>query len=157
MHRSRAATTQEPIRDKRHNSCDDRDLDVAEVVVERLVAAAKGPADPGENHTPERVAEQGEDVVPPERHLEDPGRDRDERARDRGDAAEEDGPVVPPVEPPVRPVDLLSGQVQPAAVALEEGAAAALPDPPADVRADLVPDDAGCDDEEVSREPRRVP
>ena len=44
-------------------------------------------------------------------------------------------------------VDAIGGQVQPAAVALEERTAAPVADPPTDVRADLVAEHAGGDDE----------
>ena len=71
------------------------------------------------------------------------------RSGQRRQSAEEDGPVLPALEPAVRLVELLGVQMQPAAVPLEVGTAAAEPDPPAPHRAQRVADRARERDAEV--------
>src|SRR4029079_15232958 len=73
---------------------DDRVLDVAEVVLEALVARPEGIADADEGERPERRPDQRQAEEARERHLEDPRRNRDEgtdHGRHRPD--EHPGPV----------------------------------------------------------------
>src|SRR3954471_5641033 len=156
-HRSRAAPTQYPVRHTRHDSHHDRDLDPAEVVVERLPVRPECPAGGRQNDAPDRVADQRQQVVAREGALENTGGDRHERTRDRGHAPHQHRPCVPALEPALCPVELLRRQVEPAAVALEEGPAAAEADPPAEDRPELVADHARQHDGDERRQPRPVP
>src|SRR5438874_9392965 len=89
-----ASSAQDQVDGEEQNSCNDRDLDVAEVVVELLVARAEPPADAGQRAAPDSRADEREHRVAPERDAKDPGGNRDERAHDRRDAAQEDRPVL---------------------------------------------------------------
>src|SRR6476646_8323761 len=86
-------------------------LDVAEVVVEALVAPAGRPADARERERPDGRADRRQDRVAPEGHLEDPCRDRDERADDGRDPSDQDREVIPAVEPALGPLELVLGAV----------------------------------------------
>src|SRR6188472_313183 len=68
------------IRQRRENPYDDRVFDVAEAVLEAVVARAERVADPDEGEGPERRPDQREPEERREGHFEDPGRDRHERA-----------------------------------------------------------------------------
>src|SRR4051812_18027997 len=125
----------DPENEEEEDGEDDEVLDVAEVVVEALIAGSRGPADAGESEGPDRRADRRQDDVPPEGHLEHPRRDRDERANDRRDAADQHREVVPAVEPALGAFEVLGRQVEPAPVALEQRAAAVATDRPADDRA----------------------
>src|SRR5690348_13415552 len=129
---------QDQIGDQDQNSCNDGDLDEAELVVEALVARPERPADPGEDEAPDGRADQRQHDIAAERHPEDAGRNRHERAHDRSDAADEHGPVLVAVEPVLRPAEVLRAEVDPAPVPLEQGPAAVDADPPADDRADEI-------------------
>src|SRR3954453_21104738 len=156
-HRSRASPPQDQVRHEQHDPCDDGELAVAEIVVQGVPVRAEGPPGSREDGAPDAVPDQREDVVPDERALEDAGGNRDERPRDGRHPADEDRPRVPPGEPALGVVELARRQVEPAPMALEERAAAADPDPPAEDRAELVPDDAGEDDGVVGAEAAPVP
>src|SRR3954471_17509367 len=69
----------DPKNEQEEDGEDDDVLDVAEVVVETLVAGSGGPADAGEREGPDRRADRREHYVASEGHLEHPGRDGDER------------------------------------------------------------------------------
>src|SRR3954469_16188667 len=97
----------DPKNEQEEDSEDDEVLDVAEVVVEALVAASGGPADAGEREGPDRRPDRSEHDVAAERHLEDPGRDGDERADDRRDPAHQHREIVPPFEPTLRALEIL--------------------------------------------------
>src|SRR6185436_17441196 len=126
---------------------------VVERVVEALPVRAERPPDAGEPEAPDGRAGNRQERVAAERHLEHPGRDRDERPKHRRDAAEGHDPVAPALERPLGSLELLRTEVEPAAVALDEGTAAVAPDRPAGDRAEDVPDRAG----EADREPRPEP
>src|SRR5437868_10243796 len=66
------------IRDDDDDDRDDAVLDVVEAVVEALVAGAEPVADPGNRECPDRRADEREDGLRRQRHLEDTGRDGDE-------------------------------------------------------------------------------
>src|SRR4051794_23921445 len=148
-HRSRAAPAQCPQGDRREDREHDGDLDEAEVVVQRVPVPPERPAGAREHEAPDRVADQREHVVAGKRALENTGRDRHEGAGHGRDTTDEHGPRVPALEPSLGALELLRRQVEPPATALEERTAAALADPPADVGADLVADDAREHDREV--------
>src|SRR5690348_6883911 len=90
--RSRLTQTDDQSDEPQHDQQHGEVLDVAEVVMEPVPARAEPPADPGEAGAPDRVPDQRERVVAPERALEDPGGDRDERPRDGRHAADEHRP-----------------------------------------------------------------
>src|SRR5262247_4190099 len=79
---SRGPPPPEEIDDPDDDRRDDRVLDVAEGVVEVLIAPADGVPDPGKCEAPERRAGEREHVVAAERRAEHTGRDRDEGACD---------------------------------------------------------------------------
>src|SRR6478609_3362016 len=85
-----ASVTQDQVARENEDSCNHEVLDVAEAVMEALVARAERPPDGGEREAPQRRADQRQHRVPPERDPEDAGRDRHERAHDRRDPAQED-------------------------------------------------------------------
>src|SRR5580765_2819718 len=104
-----------------HQDCGDNDvLDVAEVVVEALVAPSSRPADARKREGPDRRADRRQDRVAPEAHLEDPGRNRDERADDGRDPSDQDREIIPAVEPALGPLELVVAEVEPASAVLEE-------------------------------------
>src|SRR5512133_3208850 len=74
-----ASPTQDQVGDREEKSCNDRNLDETEPVVEALVAGAERPADAGEREAPDRRADQRQHDVAPERNAEDAGGDRYER------------------------------------------------------------------------------
>src|SRR5215467_4952026 len=76
---SRSPPPVDEIRQREHDACCDRELDVAEVVLEALVARAEGIADADERERPHGGADERQAEELQERHLEDPGRNRDER------------------------------------------------------------------------------
>src|SRR5262249_59493628 len=90
--------TVDPKRQQDQDCGDNGVLEVAEVVVEALVAASRGPADPGECERPNRRADGREQCVPRERRLEHSRRDGDERANDGSNTANEGGEVLPALE-----------------------------------------------------------
>src|SRR5207248_8703574 len=79
-HSSRSPPPVHQIRQCENDACRDRVLDVAEVVLEALVARAEGVADADEGERPQSRADERQAQEERERHLEDPRRDRDERA-----------------------------------------------------------------------------
>src|SRR6266481_1885444 len=97
----------EKVRRREHDAYNDRVLGVLEAVVEAVVARAERVSDAGDGERPDGGADQRQDGVGPERHLERTGRDRDERAYDRREATEEDADVPPAVEPALRAVEAL--------------------------------------------------
>src|SRR4051812_24623719 len=149
------SSPQDQVGDADENSCNDHYFDVPELLVETLVARAERPADAREREAPDRRTDQRQNRVAPERDAEDPRRDRHERAHDRSDAADEHGPVVVAVEPRLGAPELLWPQVEPAAVAVEQRAAAVEADPPADDRADEVAERSRKRDGEIRAEPVR--
>src|SRR5581483_6892237 len=140
---SRAAAAHDPVRREDHDSRYDEILDITKVVVEGLVIGADRPADARQDGAPDPVADQRQQVVAPEIDLEDPGRDRDERAGHGRDPADQHRPALPALEPALGAVELARREVEPPPVALEQPAAAAEPEPPADHGPDLVADDPG--------------
>src|SRR5215471_8136817 len=146
-------STQDQVGDEQQNSCNDRDFDEAEVVVEALVARAQRPADAGEREAPDRRADRRQHDVAAERHAEHAGRNRDERAHDGRDAAEQHRRVLVPVEPALGTAELLRTEVEPAAVTLEQRTAPVQPAPPADDRAGEVAERSRERDGEVRPEP----
>src|SRR6266511_5282666 len=120
--------------------------------MEALVARAEGPADTGKREAPHGRAGQGEHRVAPEPDAEDACGNRDERAHDGRDPTDQDGPVLVAVEPSFRALELRRRQMEPAAVALEQRAAAADADPPAGDRADEVAQRSGERDGDVGPE-----
>src|SRR4051812_11981327 len=106
--KSRLSPLHDPIARQGEDQGDDCVLDVAEAVVEVLVAAPGSPARAGERERPDRRAERRQRDIAPELHAEDAGRNRDERPRERCHAAEQHGPVAPAVEPPLGPVELVT-------------------------------------------------
>src|SRR5215469_5545211 len=80
---SRSHPTVDQKCDAEQDGCDDRVLDVAEVVLEVLVARAEPVADADEGERPDRRSDRGEAEELRKRHLEDPRGDRDERADER--------------------------------------------------------------------------
>src|SRR5690242_21294790 len=137
------------IRQRRENPYDDRVLDVAEIVLEALVARSQGIADADEGERPERRPDQGQAEEDSEWHLEDPGRDRDERANHGRHRPDEYAGPVPPLEPRVGAVEPLRGHVEPAAVPLEQLPPAVTSDQPADERAYEVAERRREHDDEV--------
>src|SRR6266516_4010932 len=130
---------------ERRESEDARGYDhvhVTKVVVEAVVARAEGPASAGEAEAEAGAADEGEREEAGERQADDPGRNGDERSEPRGQEAERDGEQLVALEPPLDAVELLRGDVQPAAVALEQRPATVIADEPADSCADRVPQDS---------------
>src|SRR3954470_9477804 len=74
------SSPQDQVGDSDENSCNDRNFDVPELVVETVVARAERPADAGQREAPNRGADQRQDDVAAERNAEDPRGDRHERA-----------------------------------------------------------------------------
>src|SRR4051812_20422950 len=111
--KSRLSPAPDQIAGQSEDESHHRVLDVAEVVVEALVASARAVPDTGERERPDRRADGGQDDVAPERHPEDPRRNRDERADHRSDPAQEHRKVVPAVEPLLRAFELVAGEVEP--------------------------------------------
>src|SRR5439155_1774497 len=120
------AAAQDVERREGEDARSDDDVHVAEVVVEAVVARAQGPAAAGEAEAEARAAEEGECEEAGEREADDPGRDRDERPQPRRQKAERHREQLVALEPPLDPVELLGGDVQPAAVALEQRPAAVV-------------------------------
>src|SRR5215210_8850037 len=121
---TRPASADQEIGNERDEDRGDRVVDVVELLVERLPARAERPADARERETPDRRPQKREDGVAPEGEAEDAGGNRDEGARDGRDPPDEDGRVAPPVEPVLGAREPMRRQVQPAAAALQERAAA---------------------------------
>src|SRR6478672_5761544 len=132
-------------------------LDVAEVVVEALVAPAGRPADARERERPDGRADRRQDRVAPEGHLEDPCRDRDERADHRRDPSDQDREVVPAVEPALGPLELVVAEVEPPSAVLEEGPPPVDPDRPTGDSAGQVTERSGQCDHDVGPEVRFDP
>src|SRR5436190_17481049 len=129
-----------PERQQHQHEGDDDVLDVAEVVMEALVAAPRRPADAREGECPDGRPDRGQDHVATERHLEDPCRDRDEGADHGRHTPDEHREVVPAVEPALRAVEVVAREVEPPSVPLEQRAAAVAADRPADDRPDQIPE-----------------
>src|SRR5688572_11153517 len=97
--KSRSSPAQNQIGHDRHDSGDHRVIHKAEVMVERLVAFPKAPADTGERKTPDRRPDQRQDRVAPERHAEDAGRNGVERPNDGSQPPHQNREVAPTLEP----------------------------------------------------------
>src|SRR5436853_1234503 len=140
------------IRRRQNDDRGDRVLDVAEVVIEAVVVRAEAVAGSGERERPDRGADEREERVRRERHLEDAGRDRDEGTDDRRDATERDAEIPPAVEPRLGFVEFRRREMEPAAVPLEQRPAAEASNPPADECAEEVAERPGeRHDDEGSR------
>src|SRR5438067_5697878 len=111
-------------------------------MMEPLVARPERPARARDSEAPRHAAEERQDGEAAERHPYNACRDRDERAHDRGQPAEEDSEVAETVEPAVGAIELRPVEVEPAAALLEQGPSGERADPPAEPRADGVPDHA---------------
>src|SRR5262245_53917692 len=145
---------------KRHQDqdCGDKRIfDEAEIVVEALVAASGGPAEPGEREGPERRADRRQHRVADERRLENPCRDRDERADHGSDTSHQDRQVLPALEPAFGTFELGMREMEPAPPALEQRPPAVEPDRPAGDRAGEVAERAGERDGHVRPEVRVDP
>src|SRR5579862_6216802 len=132
-----------PVDQIRHHSQDayrNQVLDVAEVVLEVLVARAERIADADEGERPDGRAEQCQAEELHERHLEQAGRDRDERADDRRERSDQNAGPAPAPKPRVGAVEALRRDVEPAAVMLEQLAPSPASDQPADETAEEVAD-----------------
>src|SRR5215211_3873190 len=68
------------VRHEQDKACEERVVDVVEVLVELLPLRPERPPDAGKREAPDRGADQRQHRVTPELHLEHAGRDRDERA-----------------------------------------------------------------------------
>src|SRR5947208_2767678 len=84
------SSADEPGSEEDDDEENDRDVDEAEVVVERLIARTERPADPREPEGEGHAARSGEWEEPAERHACDSGRDGDERAHQRRREPDED-------------------------------------------------------------------
>src|SRR5437899_9085588 len=131
-HFSRSHPSVHQIRQRGDDPHHDRVLEVAEVVLEALVARAEGIADADEGERPQGRAHQGQAEELRERHLEQPRRNCDEGAEDGGDGPDQDTGPAPAPEPRIGSVEALGSDVEPAAVPLEQLAASPAPDQPAD-------------------------
>src|SRR6478752_1082429 len=106
-HFSGVEPAEDEIRRQRENACKNCIFEIFEIVVEALVARAEAVAESADHEGPDRRADEREEQVGTERHLEDPGRNRDERAHHRCHPADEDAEVAPLVEPALGAVELL--------------------------------------------------
>src|SRR3954471_9965025 len=116
------------IRQRGDNACHDRELDVAEGVLEVAVALAERVADADEGERPDGRAEESETEELREGHLEQPRRDGHERAEDRHQRPDQDSRPPPTPEPRVRPVQPIPRDPDPAPVRLPRSP----PSPPPD-------------------------
>src|SRR6266436_869874 len=98
-HFSGVEPPQDYVRREAENACNDRVLDVFEVVVELLVARAEPVAEACDHEGPDCRSDERVEAVRPERHPEDARGNRHERAYDRGHPADEDTEVAPLLEP----------------------------------------------------------
>src|SRR5215813_4903075 len=98
-HSSRSPSPIDQIRQHHGDGSHDRVLDVAEVVLEALVARAEAVADAHEGERPDGRPDESEAEEQRERHLEDPGGNRDEGADDREDRADQHAGPIPAPEP----------------------------------------------------------
>src|SRR3954468_1334823 len=97
---SGSPTAQNPPTDQsRGHDEHDRDVDVAEVAVQLLVARADPPADRTHPERDARAADQGAEEEAAEGQADDPARDRDERAQQRGGEADGHGDELVALEP----------------------------------------------------------
>src|SRR5262245_15408782 len=69
-------STVDPKRQEEEDYDDNGIFDVAEIMMEALVASAGGPANARERERPDRRADGGQHRIAPERHLEDTGGNR---------------------------------------------------------------------------------
>ena len=90
--------------ERRARHDDDEDVDVAERVVDAVVAAPERPPGRGEAEAPDRRSGERQPGVLAEREAQRAGRDRDERAHERGDAPEEYRPAPVAIEPGLSPI-----------------------------------------------------
>src|SRR5438874_4750925 len=139
-HSSRRPSPVHQIRQPDDDACHDRVLDVAEVVLEVVVALAERVTDAHEGERPDGRAEESQAEELRERHLEQPRWNRYERAEDGRDRPDQHTGPAPAPEPRVRPVEPIRRDVEPAAVALEQLAATPAADQPAGEAAEEVPD-----------------
>src|SRR2546428_4897262 len=80
---SGAPAAEDPVGRSEQNSYNDRDLQVAQFVLQPVIAGSERPAAAGEAEAEGRAAEHRPRQEAREIHLRDPGRDRDERAQNR--------------------------------------------------------------------------
>src|SRR5712691_6158520 len=150
---SSTAPPNERVGREQQNSCNDSDFDIAEVVVEALVARAEAPADTGESEAPERGACEREDRVAREPDAEDARGNRGKRPHDGCDPPDEHSPILVTVEPTLRASEVCRRNVQHTTVALEQRAAAVKADRPAADGPKQVPDGARERDRDVRGKP----
>src|SRR5690348_8919503 len=110
-----------PDGDNRQGDEDDqRDPDVCERVVERVVARSERPAACSEAEAEGGAADRCEREELRQRVTEEPGGDGDERANDRRREPERNGDTAEALEPALRSVHAFLRDVQPFAVTLEQ-------------------------------------
>src|SRR5262249_29613640 len=132
-----------PQKRQAHNhERDEGDAHVRQRVVELVVVRAERPAAGGEAEAEDRAAEERLRDEAGERLGQDPGGEGDERADHRSGEAERNGDAIEAVEPSLGALDPLRRDVQPFAVALEQGSSAVPADRPAADRTDRIPDRA---------------
>src|SRR5437763_2198979 len=107
------------IRRQRDNTCTDRVVGVAEVVMRVRVSGAERPAGGGEPEAEDGAPDEREAEELAEGDAHDACRDRHERTDERRRQPDRDGPVVEPVEPALGPVELRVRDVDVAAVAVK--------------------------------------
>src|SRR3954451_25144303 len=139
-HSSRRSSPVHQIRQPGDDASHDRVFDVAEVVLEVVVALAERVAGADEGERQDGRADESQAEELPERHLEQPRRNRYERAEDRRDRPDQHTGPAPAPEPCVPLREPIRRDVEPAAVALEQLAASPASDQPADEAAEEVPD-----------------
>src|SRR5919201_5816472 len=110
----RPSPPQHPERDSRHEQRADRDLDVAEIVVQPPPVGAERPARGGEREAERDDPEERLNDEPDRRYPPEAGRDRDEGARERRREADRNGGGPEAREPAIRPLDSGRRHVQPA-------------------------------------------
>src|SRR5581483_2358669 len=128
---------------RREDEDDERDPDVGERVVERVVARPERPAACAEAEAERGAADRREWEELRQRLAEETGGDGDERADHRRREAERDRDSAEALEPALGSVHPLLRDVKPLAVALDQRPPSVEPDRPADARADGVAEHAG--------------
>src|SRR5204863_7395206 len=103
---------------------DDGAVDVAQVAVNARVRVSDRPADSSDHEAEDRYADEGERHEAPEVDPDDPGGDRHKRPGEWQGEAERDREGAAVMKSALRAVELFCVDVQPAAVPLEERAAA---------------------------------
>jgi hypothetical protein len=148
------STHVDEIRHHENKACNNGVSDLAQRVVGMRVRRAERPAGSPEPRAEGRAADEREQQELEERQADDARRDRDEGPQERRREPDRHGPVVVPLEARLRSRELRVGDVDVAAVAVDEGTAAEVADPPAEPASDQVPERPCRDEPDVGRRVR---